>query len=81
MKVLFTKKALDDYNALPSEFQALTDKQLEFLLKDIRYPSLRAKKYDERQDIWQIRISRGHRLYFRIEDNTYVIITIRKHIK
>jgi mRNA-degrading endonuclease RelE of RelBE toxin-antitoxin system len=81
MKALFTKRALKDYNAFPSKLQALIDKQLEFLLKDIRYTSLRVKKYDERRGVWQIRISQSHRLYFRIEGDTYVIITIMKHPK
>lgn len=81
MKLLFTKRALKDYSAFPPELQALIDKQLESLLKNIRYPSLRVKKYAERRNIWQIRISLSHRLYFRIEGDTYVIITIMKHPK
>ena len=81
MKFLFTKRALNDYNALSEKLQVFVDKQLETLIRDIRYPSLMAKKYDEKRDIWQIRISRGHRLYFRIEGDTYVILTITKHPK
>ncbi|HHT9124727.1 MAG TPA: type II toxin-antitoxin system RelE family toxin [Candidatus Brocadiia bacterium] len=51
MKVLFTRRALKDYSAFPPELQALINKQLESLLKNIRYPSLRVKKYDERRNI------------------------------
>ncbi|MBF0563893.1 MAG: hypothetical protein HQK89_01490 [Nitrospirae bacterium] len=61
--------------------RTLVDKQLEALLKDIRYPSLRTKKYNESQDIWQARINKEYRAYFCIEGDAYVIITICKHPK
>lgn len=79
MKLIFTAKALKNYESLAEKLQTLVDKQLDFLLKDIRYPSLRAKKYNESQDIWQVRISKEYRAYFCIEDDTYVIIAIGKH--
>ncbi|MBF0609050.1 MAG: hypothetical protein HQL61_16045 [Magnetococcales bacterium] len=81
MKLLFTAKALADYESLTERLRALVDKQLEALLKDIRYPSLRAKKYDDRQNIWQARINKEYRAYFRIERDVYVLITICKHPK
>ncbi|WP_425340738.1 hypothetical protein [Candidatus Magnetobacterium casense] len=46
-----------------------------------RYPSLRAKKYNESQNIWQIRINAEYRAYFRIDGDTYVLIAICKHPK
>jgi mRNA-degrading endonuclease RelE of RelBE toxin-antitoxin system len=81
MKFTLTARALKDYSALPPLVQALVDKQLDRLLKDLRYPSLRAKKYDESRDIWQIRISRDYRCYFLIEGDTYVILSLCKHPK
>jgi mRNA-degrading endonuclease RelE of RelBE toxin-antitoxin system len=81
MKFSFTQKALQDYQALPQNLQTLVDKQLNFLLQDLKYPSLRAKKYDKSQNIWQLRVSRDYRLYFVIDGETYVIIRIIKHPK
>jgi mRNA-degrading endonuclease RelE of RelBE toxin-antitoxin system len=81
MKLLFSERALRDYNALSPTLQASVDKQLALLLTNLRHPSLHAKKYDERRDIWQGRITRDYRFYFRIEDDTYAIISIRKHPK
>ncbi len=81
MKLRFTKKAVKDYEALTLKLQALVDKQLTALLKDVRYPSLNAKKYDKKRGLWQLRVSRDYRLYFLIDDDTYVIITIKKHPK
>jgi len=55
------------------------EKQLRFLLKDIRHPSLRAKKYDESKNIWQARVSNNVRFYFLISGTYYIILDIEKH--
>ena len=81
MKFLFTEKARKDYEALTARLQALVDKQLEALLRDIRYPSLKAKKYHESEVVWQARVNRDYRFYFRIAGDTYVILTIIKRPK
>ncbi len=81
MRVRFTERAMSDYISFPSKLQALVKKQLNLLLNDLQYPSLRAKKYDERRGIWQARVSRDHRFYFRIEEDEYVILSITKHPK
>ena len=78
-RLRFTDRAEDDYARLSPRLKAQTDKQLDFLVKGLRHPSLRAKKYDESRDIWQARISRDYRVYFLIEGDGYVILTIRKH--
>jgi mRNA-degrading endonuclease RelE of RelBE toxin-antitoxin system len=54
-------------------------KQSEFLLHDIRHPSLHAKKYDESTDTWQARVDKGVRFYFLIEKDTYTLLDIRYH--
>lgn len=79
MKILFASKALRDYQNAPQEIKQTADKQFNFLLKNLKYPSLRAKKYDEAKDVWQARITRGWRFYFRIRGDIYYIITIAKH--
>ncbi len=76
-----TERALRDYNGLPATLQQRVDKQFVLLLKNLRHPSLRAKKYDEARDIWQARVTRNWRFYFRIEEDTYIIITITPHPK
>ena len=81
MKLLFTQRARNDYDAFPPNIQKLADKQLDFLLKDLRYPSLNAKKYDEGRSICQARITRDYRVYFLIEGDTYVILAMTKHPK
>lgn len=56
-------------------------KQLRFLLGDLRYPSLHAKKYDEEKGIWQARVDKSYRFYFLIDGDTYVLLDTRAHPK
>jgi mRNA interferase RelE/StbE len=69
------------YNKAPQEIQQAFDKQVQFLLENLRHPSLRAKKYDEGQDLWQARVTKDWRFYFTIVDDTYYIIQLRRHPK
>ena len=70
-----------EYKKFPFEVQRAFEKRLAYLLKNIRHPSLRAKKYDESRDIWQARVTGDVRFYFRIEDDTYLLLNILKHPK
>jgi mRNA-degrading endonuclease RelE of RelBE toxin-antitoxin system len=81
MRFRFTEKALKQYASLPASVQKRFDKQLSFLLSDLTYPSIHAKKYDESRAIWQGRVTRDFRFYFHIERDTYVILAITKHPK
>ena len=81
MKFRFTAKAERDYEILSPALQVRVDKQLALLLQNLRHPSLRAKKYDEQQDIWQARVNDNYRFYFQIEGDTYSILAIIPHPK
>jgi len=79
MKVKFSKNFLDELNSFPVLIEKKFQKQLEFLLSNIRHPSLHAKKYDESLNIWQARVDKAVRFYFTIEGNTYILIEIKYH--
>lgn len=81
MRVLFSPHFERNYAKLSSRIQRAFDKQLALLLRNLRHPSLRAKKYEEGRDIWQARVSKDYRFYFRIEGDTYKIISIILHPK
>ena len=55
--------------------------QLDHLLNNFYYPSLQLKKYDESRGIWQGRVDRKVRFYFLIEDDTCILLNIKKHPK
>jgi hypothetical protein len=71
------------YAAAAAAVQRAFDKQLRFLLQNLRHPSLGAKKYPEGGDLdlWQARITKGWRFYFRIVADTYELLEMIKHPK
>lgn len=81
MKRELTTGAVQDYVKAPPAIRKAIDKQLKLLVEDFRHPSLRAKKYDESQGIWQARVNRNWRFYFTISGDTYLILNIIPHPK
>ena len=81
MKAKFTEPFQRSLEKLSSETKEKFKKQLSFLVRDIRYPSLRAKKREELGDVWQARVNGNYRFYFQIKGNIYLILDILKHSK
>ncbi len=81
MRLRYTRRFRDQYQSAPQEVQKAFDKQVRLLAENFRHPSLRAKKYDESQDVWQARVTQRWRLYFKIEGDTYVILSMIPHPK
>jgi len=80
-KAIFSSQSLRQIKKLPEITKRKFEKQLGYLLKNISHPSLRAKKYDEIQDIWQARIDDYYRFYFQIRKDIYRVLTVVKHPK
>lgn len=70
-----------DLALAPPLIQRAFEKQLAFLLRDLRHPSLRAKKYDEARGVWQARVTQSWRFYFTIAGDTYTLVSIIAHPK
>ena len=81
MKAAFSGRFIRQYAALTPQQKGRFDKQLGFLLDNLRHPSLRAKKYSEAEDLWQARVDDSYRFYFKIEGDTYQILSITPHPK
>lgn len=81
MRFQLSTGAQNDYELLSPVIRKAAQKQLDFLVRDLRHPSLHAKKYDEATGLWQARINRSWRLYFLIVNDHYFVISIRKHPK
>lgn len=79
MRIRISETALKQYKKLPTALRQKADKQFEYLLTDIRHPSLHAKKYRESDDLWQARIDRDWRFYFFIVSPQYIIVSVIKH--
>ena len=81
MRVHFLESFQCSLRNLRPEIKKKFFKQLSFLAKDIRYPSLHAKKREELGDVWQARVDGNYRFYFQIKGETYFIVDILKHPK
>jgi len=79
MKIAYHPNFHKDLKKLPASVQNKFEKQIVYLLKNIRHPSLHAKKYDESIGLWQARVDKGVRFYFLIEKDSYCLINISKH--
>ena len=81
MRLLRTTRFDRGYNKAPKEIQQIFDKQALLLHQSLRYPSLRAKKVDETNDVWQARVNKDWRFLFQIAGDTYIILDIFPHPK
>ena len=81
MRLLRTKHFVRNYSKAPKAIQRAFYKPLLLLLEDLHHPSLRAKKYDETENLWQARVNRDWRFYFVIEGDTYIVTSIIPHPK
>jgi mRNA-degrading endonuclease RelE of RelBE toxin-antitoxin system len=81
MKIDYHPKALKDLEDAPANMRKAFFKQIKFLEHNLHHPSLRAKKYDEAQDVWRARVNKDWRFYFTIKDDTYTIVKIIPHPK
>jgi len=79
MKYRRTLRFKREYQKFPSAVQKAFEKQIRFLMEDVRHPSLHAKKYDETNGIWQARVNKHVRFYFWIEGDVYWLLSMRKH--
>lgn len=81
MQLGFSPKFAKSYASAPALVQKAFDKQSQFLLLNLRHPSLHAKKYQESTGLWQARINRDWRFYFTIEGYEYRLHDIKIHPK
>ncbi len=81
MNLRYTATFQASIKKLPDNIKQKFAKQVEFLLKDIRHPSLHAKKYHEKEAIWQARVDRSVRFYFLIKEDIYILLDIKHHPK
>ena len=63
---IYENRFLRSYQDAPDPVRRAFRKQALLLLENLRHPSLRAKKYEGVTDIWQARVNRDWRFYFKI---------------
>ena len=79
MKIFYHKNFLRSLDSFPDSVKKKFKKQVNYLAKNMRHPSLHAKKFDESLDLWQARVDKSIRFYFIIELDAYVLLDIKHH--
>jgi plasmid maintenance system killer protein len=81
MDLVLTERFDRSLRQAPAPVQRAFWKQAGFLLSNLNHPSLRAKKYEGTDDVWQARVNRDWRFYFRIIGSKYHLVDITPHPK
>lgn len=81
MLIRLTDGAIKQYRSLPKQLQKKVDKQFSYLIEDFRHPSLKVKKYQGFENLWQGRIDKNYRFYFHVVEPHYIIVSIINHPK
>jgi mRNA interferase RelE/StbE len=79
MKIARTDRFKKAWIALNVRERKLGKKAIELMLLDLHYPSLRIKKIQGTQDIYEARVSLHIRLTFKIDNDILVLRNIGKH--
>jgi mRNA interferase RelE/StbE len=81
MKITYSRNAREDLVRAPAPVRKAFYKQAAFLIQDLHHPSIRAKKYNEANDIWQGRVNRNWRFYFKVQGEEYFVTSVIPHPK
>lgn len=79
MKLIFTPEFKKNYKKLPQKLKNRVNKQLRFLQKDWRYPSLRVKKMRGSKNKWEARVTRSYRMRFLPRKNKTFMLSVGPH--
>lgn len=80
LKVIFAPKFKKQFKRLPVAQKKKFEKQLKFLLKDFRHPSLKARRMGGKSR-FEAKVNYHYRFTYRVEKNEAWILTIGPHDK
>lgn len=79
MLLTYTEPFKRSYKKLPKFVQKKADRILLLLGRDLRHPSIRAKKIQGAGDIWEGRIDKFHRFTFEMKGDEIILRSIGSH--
>ncbi len=81
MELIYSAAFLKAYSKLTPELRDQVDKQLLLLAYNPHHPSLHTHKRRGQEHLWQARITRSYRLFFRMEGSTITLVDAASHEK
>lgn len=83
MKVVFSQSFQNAYRSLPQKLQARVDKTIRLLAakepKKPFHPSLRAKRVQGTQDVWEASVTMKYRITFQLHAGTLYLRVLGDH--
>jgi mRNA-degrading endonuclease RelE of RelBE toxin-antitoxin system len=79
MRLLYTDRFRRAYVGLADREAELVAKALRLLAEDLRHPSLRVKKMQGTDRIWEARASRSLRVTFEIQEDRVLLRNVGAH--
>jgi mRNA interferase RelE/StbE len=78
--IAFTKRFHKDYAGLPQTIQEKADQQICRLADgDFSYPSLRTKKMEGEENIWEASVTMNYRMIYSLEEDLITLLRIGTH--
>jgi len=79
MRIVRDPSFVRDFTALPSAIQERAEKKLVLFLENPRHPSLRTKKMEGWDNIWEAHITKEYCFTFEIQGDLYKLRRIGTH--
>ena len=79
MKAHYTERFAKDFKALAPNIRKITVQKLRLLENDLRHPSLRVKKVQSFEGVFEGSINKSFRFLFLITSDGYTLLRIGKH--
>ena len=79
LRLARTESFFRDFRALPKEIQARTEKAIQRLAQNPSYPSLRVKKMQGLEGIWEASVTMSYRLTFHRAGDTLILRRVGTH--
>lgn len=78
--ILKTARRFDkDYKSLPDAIKDMVDTKLGLFMSNHRHPSLRVKKMEGTETIWEMRVTSNYRITFKNEGEIIVLRRVGTH--
>ncbi len=79
IKVFYSGVFKRDFQNLPKKIQKITERKLTLFVKNFRHPSLRVKKIEGLQNIWEGSITKSYRFTFLMKNNICILRRVGTH--
>ncbi len=79
MKIFYSKSFQRDFQNLSKNIQKIAEKKLKLFINNPHHPSLRVKKMERLENIWEGSITKSYRFTFNREKDFCILRRIGTH--